>query len=432
MPPELIASSRMANLLADWREMFSFIVIHAPAAVFADALVLAQLSDAVLVSAQAGETRREVPPRLSLTQPTDSRSRGSRRGSRKCSPRTSPCARLKSSPVSPSALRSSAARFPCTPSGPGVLGPARRNGALRAGSPVILASVASGSVLLGFGPEFWPAGVSGVASEIGSGDLLRITVLREPELDQHVRVLDSGDVVLTLTGRIAVQGLTPAQASARIADRYRAGNFLLHPEVAVFVEEYATQAVTILGQVAHPGAIHLAAPRTLIDVISLAGGLTPDADRHIVVQRGGKGGERIRAFLPNRAEDALNADILVRPGDTVVVPKAGIVYVLGDVAHPGGYVMRNDSQLTVLQAIALAAGTSRTASEKRVRLVRNVDGISQSVDLPLHDMERGRAPDVPLRADDIVYVPFSLAKNISLGIANITAAASSALIYAAK
>jgi hypothetical protein len=142
-------------------------------------------------------------------------------------------------------------------------------------------------------------------------------------------------------------------------------------------------------------------------------------------------GERIRAFLPNRADDALNADILVRPGDTVIVPKAGIVYVLGDVAHPGGYVMQNDSQLTVLQAIALAAGASKTASEKNVRLVRNIDGLSHSVDLPLRDMERGRDPDVPLQANDILYVPFSLVKNISLGIANITAAASSALIYAA-
>jgi len=92
--------------------------------------------------------------------------------------------------------------------------------------------------------------------------------------------------------------------------------------------------------------------------------------------------------------------------------------------------MQNDSQLTVLQAIALAAGASKTASEKRVRLVRNIDGLSQSVDLPLRDMERGRAPDVPLLANDILYVPFSLVKNVSLGIANITAAASSALIYA--
>ena len=266
---------------------------------------------------------------------------------------------------------------------------------------------------------------------IGPGDLLRINVLREAELDQHVRVLDSGEISLALAGNLPVQGLIPAQAAARIAEKYRGGGFLLHPEVSVFVDEYATQTVTILGQVAHPGTVRLAAPRTLIDVISQAGGLTESADRHIVIERGGKDGERIRAFLSNRSDDALNADILVRPGDTILVPKAGIVYILGDVAHPGGYVMQNDSQLTVLQAIALAAGTSKTASEKRVRLVRNIDGLSQSVDLPLRDMERGRAPDVPLLANDILYVPFSLVKNISLGIADITASASSALIYAA-
>ena len=265
---------------------------------------------------------------------------------------------------------------------------------------------------------------------IGPGDLLRITFLRESELDQRVRVLDSGDVALTLAGNIPVEGLTPAAAAIRIADKYREGNFLLHPEVSVFVEEYATETVTILGQVAHPGAIRLTAPRTLIDVISLAGGLTEYADRHIVVERG-KDGERVRAFLPNRADDALNADILIRPGDTVIVPKAGIVYVLGDVARPGGYVMQYDSKLTVLQAIALAAGASKTASEKKVRLVRNIDGITQSVDLPLRDMERGRNPDVALQANDILYVPFSIMKNISLGIVDITAAASSALIYAA-
>ena len=269
---------------------------------------------------------------------------------------------------------------------------------------------------------------------IGPGDLLRITVLRESELDQRVRVLDSGEITLALVGNLPVQGLTPAQAAARIADQYRGGKFLLHPEVSVFVDEYGTETVTILGQVAHPGTVHLAAPRSLIDVLSLAGGLTEVADRHIVIERKSVDAqhtpERIRAFLPNRADDALSANILVRPGDTIIVPKAGIVYVLGDVAHPGGYVMQNDSQLTVLQAIALAAGASKTASEKRVRLVRNVDGITNSLDLPLRDMERGREPDVPLQAGDILYVPFSMVRNLSMGLANITAAASSALIYA--
>ncbi len=278
-----------------------------------------------------------------------------------------------------------------------------------------------------------PAAAAPESLLIGPGDLLRITFVREPELEQRIRVLDSGQIVLALAGAVSVQGLTPAQAAARIAAQYRDGKFLLHPEVSVFVEEYATETVTILGQVAHPGNFRLDAPRSLIDVLSLAGGLNEFADRHIVVERAAKNGEpaeRIRAFLPNSADAALNDNVLVRPGDTVIVPKAGIVYVLGDVAHPGGYVMQNDSQLTVLQAIALAAGASKTASEKRVRLVRNVDGLTQSIDLPLRDMERGRQPDVPLQANDILYVPFSLAKNLSMGIANITAAASSALIYA--
>lgn len=292
----------------------------------------------------------------------------------------------------------------------------------------------AGSISAESPPSATPASAASPESLlIGPGDLLRITVLRESELDQRTRVLDSGEITLALAGNLAVQGLTPAAAATLIAQKYRDGGFLLHPEVSVFVEEYATESVTVLGQVAHPGTVHLSAPRTLIDVLSLAGGLTEFADRHIVIQRKGKDGEpaeRIKAFLPNRAEDDLNADVLVRPGDTVIVPKAGIVYVLGDVAHPGGYVMQNDSKLTVLQAIALAAGASRTASERKVRLVRNVDGLSQSVDLPLRDMERGRDPDVPLQANDILYVPFSLMKNLSLGIADITAAASSALIYA--
>lgn len=265
---------------------------------------------------------------------------------------------------------------------------------------------------------------------IGPGDLLHVSFLREPELDQHIRVLDPGDIVLALAGRISVKGLAPAAAALRIADRYRDGGFLLHPVVTVFVEEYATETVTVLGQVRHPGNVHLESPRTLIDVLALAGGLTEVADRHIVIQRGGPQGERLHVFLSNGADAALNANIVVRPGDTVLVPRAGIVYVLGDVARPGGYPMQNDSRMTVLQAIALASGASKTASEKHVRLVRNVDGITQSINLPLRDMERGRQPDVPLRADDILYVPFSLARNISLGIAGITAAASSALIYA--
>src|SRR5580698_6960753 len=295
-----------------------------------------------------------------------------------------------------------------------------------------LASLARGQAVVS-APYAGTAKPSASAREsllIGRGDLLHITVFREPDLEQRVRVKDSGEIDLDLAGTLKVAGLTAADAAKAVAQLYTQGHFLNHPQVSVFLEEYATQSISVLGQVNKPGAFIVTTARSLLDVLAMAGGLTEIADRHITVQRADRS-ENTVVFLPNDAATSLRAGAIVYPGDTVLVPKAGIVYVLGDVARPGGYVMQNDSQLTVLQAIALAAGASKTASEKNVRLVRNIDGLSHSVDLPLRDMERGRDPDVPLQANDILYVPFSLVKNISLGIADITAAASSALIYAA-
>ena len=137
-------------------------------------------------------------------------------------------------------------------------------------------------------------------------------------------------------------------------------------------------------------------------------------------------------FLSNKAEDALNADIEIFPGDKILVPKAGIVYVLGDVGRPGGYVMQNNSRITVLQAIAMAAGVNKTASEGRARLIHNSNGQFRERDLPLKDMEQGKAPDELLQADDVVYVPFSFGKNVVMATNSIVASTSSALIYAGR
>lgn len=128
----------------------------------------------------------------------------------------------------------------------------------------------------------------------------------------------------------------------------------------------------------------------------------------------------------------MQAVAIVYPGDTVLVPKAGIVYVLGDVGRPGGYVMQDDSMLTVLQALALAAGANKTAKEDAVRLIRKVNGDYQESAVPLHDIERGKKPDVKLEADDVLFVPFSMAKNMVLGASSILSSTSSAAIYAAR
>ncbi len=195
------------------------------------------------------------------------------------------------------------------------------------------------------------------------------------------------------------------------------------------VDEYAAESVSLIGQFQKPGPVNLTTPRSLLDVIAMGGGLTDVADRNIVIQR--RSGEKLKAFVPNKADAALEqSSVMIYPGDTVIVPKAGIVYVLGDVARPGGYVMNNDSQLTVLQALAMASGTNRTARENKARLVRRQNDSLTEQRLELTAMQKGKIPDMPLQPNDIIWVPFSWAKSIAEGASGIAASTSSAAIYA--
>ena len=165
-------------------------------------------------------------------------------------------------------------------------------------------------------------------------------------------------------------------------------------------------------------------------MLSEAGGLTAVADRHVTIRRPGEAPATV--FLSNKSEAALqNADVMVQPGDTVLVPKAGIVYVLGDVARPGGFVMQDDARLSLLQAVSLASGANKTASENHARLIRKTSAGIVEQPLPLRSIERGKAADPELEADDIVFIPFSMARNIAIGATSIVASASSAVIYAA-
>jgi polysaccharide export outer membrane protein len=293
---------------------------------------------------------------------------------------------------------------------------------------IVLISRLSGALVLAQG---MPA--SSLPAEsllIGPGDLLHVTVFRESDLEQRVRVKDSGDVGLQLIGDVPVKGLSPAEAAESIARRYRGGNFLNYPQVAVFVEESATESVAVLGEVGRPGTVPLTSPRSLIDVISEAGGLTPFADRHITIHREGRAARTV--FLSNSTDKALaDADILVVPGDTVLVPKAGIVYVLGDVGRPGGFSMQDEARLSLLEALTLAGGANKTAAEGKARLLRKVSGTVIEQLLALPAIERGKQPDLELQADDVVYIPFSMVKNVALGATSILASASSAAVYVA-
>jgi polysaccharide export outer membrane protein len=279
-------------------------------------------------------------------------------------------------------------------------------------------------------PAAPPQNASVESLVIGPGDLLHITVFREADLEQKVRVKDSGEIALQLIGNVLVKGLPPAEAADKIAGRYKDAGFLNQPQVSVFIEESATEQAAVLGEVQHPGVVALTSSRSLLDVISQAGGLTLIADRHITIRRPGQPPTTV--FLSNNAGKALaDADVLVQPGDTILVPKAGIVYVLGDVGKPGGFVMQDDARLSLLQALSLAMGANKSAAENSTRLVRKVNGEVTEQPLELKAIERGKQPDPQLEADDVIFVPFSMLKNIALGATSILASASSAAVYVA-
>ena len=265
---------------------------------------------------------------------------------------------------------------------------------------------------------------------IGAGDLVSIHVFREPDLDTKLRVKDAGTVALPLVGAVRVSGLAAADAAMEIAERYTTGGFLNHPQVTVLIEESARTQVAVLGEVAHPGTVALPSPRSLLDVLAQAGGLLKTADRHVTIRRSSD--PPVTVLIPNDASAELaSAQLLVFPGDTVLVPRAGIVYVLGDVGRPGGYLMQDDAQLSLLQALALAAGATKTAAEGSARLIRTINGVTTEVPLHLKAVERGKLPDLALKDNDILYVPFSFGKNMALGASSVAASASSAIIYAA-
>jgi polysaccharide biosynthesis/export protein len=265
---------------------------------------------------------------------------------------------------------------------------------------------------------------------IGRGDVLHLRVLEAPELEQTVRVTDAGTLTLILGGNVQVVGFTPAEAAQAIAQVLVHGNYVLTPHVSVTLDQTITQNVTIMGQVRSPGSYAIGTPRPILDVLALAGGLTDVADRKVTIERHATKTRNV-FVLSNSANSALDANVAVFPGDTVIVPKADVVYILGDVNRPGGIAMvTNDSTLSVLQAISLAGGTPPTAVPSHARLIRKQpDGTHAELPLQLSAMQKGKQPDIPLQADDIIYVPFSYARNMAIGAGSLVGSTSSAAIY---
>jgi polysaccharide export outer membrane protein len=247
--------------------------------------------------------------------------------------------------------------------------------------------------------------------KLGIGDLIEVSVFGVPDLSTKSRIGGSGDLYLPLIDYVHVADLTTDEAQELIQKRLEDGGFVRGPHVSIYVDESASQAVTILGEVAHPGPYPAIGERRLFDLISAAGGFTPQAGRNVTIERRGDPGQKIDLQLSsNLSEDTQGKNVDIYPGDTIIVSRAGIIYVVGDVGHPSGFIME-DNTLSVLKALALAGGSTRTSSLGKTRILRQTaDGVHE-IPINLKKILYAKSPDVAMVKGDVLFVPGSAAKS---------------------
>jgi len=274
-----------------------------------------------------------------------------------------------------------------------------------------------------------PAAVSLFDIHIGAGDLLEIAVFGAPEFNKQVRVSSSGDVSLPLIGVVRLAGLSTAEAEKLVEKKLLDGGYFTDPHVSIFEKEYQTQGISVLGEVQKPGIYPMLGSHRLFDVISAAGGTTPKAGNQVTITHRDQGQPPETVTLADAGSDSTRNNPEILPGDTVVIQKAGVVYVVGDVRMPGGFIM-DKPVLTVLQALAMAQGANPTAKLNSARLIRRSGDERQEVPIELKKILASKAPDINMQADDILFVPNSAAKSaMRRGLEAIVQTATGVAIY---
>jgi polysaccharide export outer membrane protein len=248
---------------------------------------------------------------------------------------------------------------------------------------------------------------------IAPGDFLDVSEVHTPEFHSVVRVSSLGTVTLPMVHEVQIGGMDEQGAAHAIEAALTTQGFLLHPLVSVLVTSYAGQDVSVLGEVVHPGVYPYTLHHRLLDLISAASGLAPNAGRLVnVFHRDDAKTPHPMVLDPSGTDTETDHNPELAPGDTVQVSRAGLVYVVGDVQRPGGFPVDPAQGLTVVQALSLAWGPTQNAAMGRAILIREQKGGRTLTSLNLKRMLHGQEPDQQVRDRDILYVPDSTAKNI--------------------
>jgi len=231
---------------------------------------------------------------------------------------------------------------------------------------------------------------------IGVGDTVEIEVLGRPELTARGSVSDDGQVICSLIGPVKIAGLTPLQASERIAEGYRTGQYLVSPQVTVTITDYQSQLLTVLGEVGRPGRFPVRTRLSVLDALALSGGIT---------ELGASTAYLLRTAGDQVTRHEIDLDVLIQTGagqqhfemfagDTLLVPKADVFYIYGEVRNPNAYKIKPG--ITVIQALSLAGGLTDKGTDRRIDIHRK--------DASGHLRTLAASLNEPLRPDDVIYI----------------------------
>jgi polysaccharide export outer membrane protein len=248
---------------------------------------------------------------------------------------------------------------------------------------------------------------------ISPGDQISVEVFDIPDLSvESARVSQDGTVSLPVAGPIHVAGMTADQAAQYIEHELVVQGLVLHPTVTVSLGQSVGQGATIMGQVANPGIYPTYGSRRLLDMLTLAGGVTPSAGKLVTIIHRNDPHHPVHIGLAqNSAGLRAQVNPIIQPGDTVVVAKAGIIYMVGAVGHPGGYLINNNEHLTLMQALALAGGNAPAAKLRSAILLRKVPNGTEAIHLNLKKIYENKQADLLVADGDILYLPSSIVKS---------------------
>jgi polysaccharide export outer membrane protein len=280
-----------------------------------------------------------------------------------------------------------------------------------------------------------PATADSTSYVLGPEDMITVRVFAADDIpDKPAQIDNNGSVTLPMIGLVHASGLTVEQFQANLVTAYK--KYFKDPQVTVQVNEFHSQPVSVAGNVNTPGVVQLRGNRNLLEVISMAGGLRPEAGDSALITRNLSEGAipvagaftdptgkfsvahiDIRAVMSGKDPQG---NILMKPHDVVTIPRARLIYVLGNVTKPGGFVLTDNESMSITKAIALAGGWDKTASLTGARVLRASGGAErEQIPANVKKIMENKAPDIELRPDDILYIPNSAGKTAgAIGLAS--------------